>query len=197
MGSRLLARMRLQRSRRVDGSKRQRGAVLAEAAFVFPVLMFVTLGIVEFGMAYGNAATVRSASRAGARLGATGYSPAADKTVFAGTISDEVRGDLTALSRGAPISMWVYKATVGEPATCTAATSCWAFTWNTTTKDWNTPTGGWSDPDSCGATLDSIGVKVTARHDFASGYFGASKTITYRTRVRLEPLPSDQCLAGS
>ena len=164
---------------------------------IFPILMLITFGIIEFGMAYGNAATVSSATRSGARLGATGYTGSADKPAFVATIGTAVSDDLSALSSGTPVEMWVYRATTGIPTACTAANRCWLLTWNTTTKKWGTPVGGWSDPDACGTTLDSIGVYVKAQHKFFSGFFGSSKIITYRTLVRVEPLPSDQCLAGA
>ena len=172
----------------------RRGSVLVEAAMIFPILMLITFGIIEFGMAYGNAATVSSATRSGARLGATGYTPAADKRTFVTTMGVAVRRDLSALSSGTPQEMWVYRATAGVPTACTAANRCWLMTWNTTTKSWSTPSGGWSDPNACGTKLDSVGVYVKAQHRFFSGFFGSTKVITYRTTIRVEPLPSDQCL---
>ena len=164
---------------------------------MMPILMLITFGIIEFGQAYGNAATVASSSRSGARLAATGYTGAADKAVYVATVGDAVEKDLSALSNGIPLEMWVYKATSGIPTTCTAATSCWAMTWTISTRSWSTPVGGWSNPDGCGAVLDTIGVRVKAQHNFVTKYFGSTKTITYNTTARLEPLPSDQCLAGA
>jgi Flp pilus assembly protein TadG len=52
------------RARRARGD---RGAVLVEAAFVFPVLMTLLFGIVEFGFAWRDKITVETATRAGAR----------------------------------------------------------------------------------------------------------------------------------
>ena len=52
------------RARRARGD---RGAVLMEAAFVFPVLMTLLFGIVEFGFAWRDKITVETATRAGAR----------------------------------------------------------------------------------------------------------------------------------
>jgi len=112
-------------------------------------------------------------------------------------MGDAVKKDLSALSNGGPVEMWVYKANSGVPTSCTAGNNCWAMTWNTTTKDWGTPTGGWASPDACGDTVDTLGVYVKATHKFVSGYFGSTKTIIYRTTARIEPLPSDQCVAGS
>jgi len=162
-----------------------------------PVLMLITFGIIEFGMLYGNVSTVSSASRSAARLGATGYAAAADKTAYITTMGVAARKDLSALSQGVPMQMWVYKASAGTPTSCTAANNCWVMTWSTSTKSWNAPTGGWSNPDACGTTLDTIGVYVEAQHKFVTGFFGSNKTVSSRTVMRIEPLPTDQCAAGS
>jgi len=162
-----------------------------------PVLMLITFGIIEFGMLYGNVSTVSSASRSGARLGATGYTAAANKATYVTTMGAAARKDLSALSQGTPIQMWVYKANAGRPASCTAANNCWVMTWSASTKTWNAPSGGWTNPDACGTTLDTIGVYVEAQHRFVSGFFGSNKTISAKTVMRIEPLPSDQCAAGA
>src|SRR4051812_18299075 len=98
---------------------------------ILPLLMLITFGIVEFGMLYGNSATVQSASRSGARLGATGYTASADKSAYVTTIGNAVAKDVSALSQGFPMQVWVYKANSGKPTSCTAANNCWLMTWVT------------------------------------------------------------------
>jgi Flp pilus assembly protein TadG len=175
----------------------RRGSVLVEAAFVMPILMLITFGIIEFGMAYGNAATVADASRAGARLASTGYAASATQTTYAATVGASVQHELLALNNGVPMEMWMYKANSGLPTTCAASTNCFDLLWNTSTKAWATPTGGWASPDACATTsspnLDTVGVWVKVKSNFVTGFFGSNKIITYHTVVRLEPLPSDQC----
>ena len=50
-------------------NRRERGAVLAEFAFVLPLLVMLLLGIVEMGIAFNRAQAVEAAAREGARLG--------------------------------------------------------------------------------------------------------------------------------
>ena len=57
--------------------KTERGAVLIEAVFVFPVLIILTMGILEFGLAFASSATTTASSRSGARLAATAYAAGA------------------------------------------------------------------------------------------------------------------------
>ena len=48
--------------------KRERGAALIEAAFTLPLMLFVCIGILEFGRAYQAWQVVTNASREGARI---------------------------------------------------------------------------------------------------------------------------------
>src|SRR3954467_330941 len=48
----------------------QRGAALVEAAIVLPVLVTITLGVIEIGFIFKDSLTLSSAVRAGARIGA-------------------------------------------------------------------------------------------------------------------------------
>jgi hypothetical protein len=48
-------------------------------------------------------------------------------------------------------------------------------------------------PLACGATIDSIGVYVQARHTYISGILGSTRDVDGHTVMRLEPLPADQC----
>lgn len=59
--------------------KKERGAALVEAAFVYPLLFLAIFGVVEFGMAFKDYLSVSHAARDGARAGATyGNAPTAD-----------------------------------------------------------------------------------------------------------------------
>ena len=50
---------------------RQRGAVLVEAAFVFPFLIMMAMGILEFGTAWRDRLTVQTAVRTATRTGSS------------------------------------------------------------------------------------------------------------------------------
>jgi len=69
--------MKRLRLRRRDDASRQ-GTALVEMAFVLPIFMAVTLGIVEFGRAMMIGQLITNASREGARLGIIDGSTNAD-----------------------------------------------------------------------------------------------------------------------
>lgn len=59
------------------GAKSERGAELIEFALVFPLLLFVVLGIVDFGLLFQRMEVVTNAAREGARIAVLpGYAPA-------------------------------------------------------------------------------------------------------------------------
>src|SRR3979411_162779 len=58
---------REQRERSVKKRDDESGAVMVEAAIIFPLLMLLLFGIVEFGILFKNVQTVYSATRSGAR----------------------------------------------------------------------------------------------------------------------------------
>jgi Flp pilus assembly protein TadG len=57
--------------------REDRGAVAVEFALVFPILIAMLLGIVEFGFAYNTQVTVTNAAREGARTMAIQNDPSA------------------------------------------------------------------------------------------------------------------------
>jgi hypothetical protein len=73
------------------------------------------------------------------------------------------------------------------------SSNCMRFTWNPATEEMDYVSGSWSNPDACGATVDSIGVYVQARHNYITGTFGSERFVGGHTVMRLEPLPTDQC----
>ena len=54
-----------------DHRKRQRGAAAVEFAIILPVLLFMLLGVVDFGVFFGQNISLQSAAREGARQGIT------------------------------------------------------------------------------------------------------------------------------
>ncbi|MEO6529858.1 MAG: TadE family protein [Specibacter sp.] len=54
-----------------DRDARQRGAAAVEFALILPVLLFMLLGVVDFGMFIGQNISLQSAAREGARQGIT------------------------------------------------------------------------------------------------------------------------------
>jgi Flp pilus assembly protein TadG len=189
--------------RRRNPEKRdERGAVLVEAAFVLPLLLFFLFGIIEFGGAYKDSLTVESATRTGARTASALPRDATMNSAVANAVATAVK----ALPASGPKELWIYKAqTDGTPAgtgnfTNCGASTCWKFTWNSSSQTWTAVNGYTWDPLTQNACTinggpDSVGIYITAEHTFVSGMFnfifpGGKKTLTDRTVMRLEPVAS-------
>lgn len=193
-------------------TRSQRGAVMVEAAMVLPVMIFIVVGIIEFGMLFTSYSTSTASTRSGARLAATAYAQAGAVTSAQNTALTQIAlstsADLKVLTNGTPVGMAVYKVNPlssdgaplgGYPGDAMAGgctSSCVKFTWNPTTKSMTQTTGSWTNADACGVTVDTIGVFVQVQHKYITGFFGTTRTVTGHTVMRLEPLPSDQCPGG-
>jgi Flp pilus assembly protein TadG len=188
----------------------ERGSVLVEAAFVFPVLIMLTMGILEFGMAFASVATTTASSRSGARLAAAQYPPAADDTArlaVANQAAAAVTADLKSLTSATPVGMVLYQvdqsSNTGAPyggfpsdTMVGCATNCFKFNWDNSQKKMVYSSGSWSNPQACvksGVTIDMVGVYVITNHQFVTKLFGSSKMVHGKTIMRLEPLPTDAC----
>lgn len=68
---------------RINKVSTERGAALVEFALVFPILLLLLMGIVEFGLLFYNKQVLTNASREGARAGIA-Y---ATKTEIEGTVN--------------------------------------------------------------------------------------------------------------
>src|SRR5438270_13426205 len=88
----------------------QRGAVLVEAALVLPVIITLTLGIIEFGLVFKDSLTIANATRAGARVGAatTANGSLANQDYY---ILQAVESGLTGLSNNTLTGVLIYNAT--------------------------------------------------------------------------------------
>jgi hypothetical protein len=191
-------RSRLGHGRRAD-ERRERGAVLVEAAVIFPVLIFLVLGICEYALAYRNSLTVSSASRAGARTA----SALGRNATYATDSRDAVSAALAALPKARWQEVVVYHAqgpagaSPGMPVSgsFSSCTECVRFTWDPSA---NSGAGGWaqsgtwnsSDQNACAGEADYIGVYVKAEHKYVTKLFGDSRTLQDHTVMRFEPIPS-------
>ena len=179
--------------------------MLVEAAIAFPVMILIVLAVIEVGFYFSSESTTTTATRDGARYATAFYAVKADKVAVGNEIKREVEDDLDALTgQGTPVQMWIYRATAsGEPTgglACTA--SCMRYAWNATTREFDYQPGTshvWTAVDACitagSPSLDEVGVMVEVRHDLLSGAIGSGqRTVRERTVLRLEPLPTSQCL---
>jgi hypothetical protein len=191
----------------------ERGAVLVEAAFILPIMMMITFGAIEYGLATSNSAAIKQSTRSGVRMVST--SPKVDAYALA---ADAVRTTLESTEFITPIEMWIYRArpTDGRPfggdgtfnpSGCPVAT-CQRYTWNTSTSSWTLVSGSWTPTAQYACLLpaaadpnlrypDAVGVWVKAEHGFVTGFFGDDITLTERTTMRLEPVPSTAGCARS
>lgn len=194
---------RLGSARRGD----ERGAVLVEAAIVIPILMMITLGIVEYGGAYRENAAVAGASRAGARVASslpkTDFgctAPCADSAV---TVAAAVSSALQSFGANAPQQLWIYKVGVaGNTAPFTSCTSCVGYNWDSTSKSFAGPQlgSGWTaaQQNACASgPPDQIGVYIKVKHTAVTTMFGGDRNLTGNTVMRLEPYVGTQPCAAS
>jgi Flp pilus assembly protein TadG len=177
----------------------ERGAVLIEFAIIFPLLITITFGIVEYAGAYHDSAVAADAVRAGGRVGsALGTNPA-----YTTSVTDAVSAALLTLPADEPQELWIYKAnTKGYPGSSTdfslCATNCIKYTWNQALKAWNTGTpqgSGWpaSTHQVCTTPYDELGVYLKMHHRFVTGFFGAGVTLQDHSVFRFEPVPTSIC----
>jgi hypothetical protein len=185
---------RLATRRRARGED---GAVLIEAAFVLPVLVLVVFGIIEFGFAFKDAQTVTSATRTGARVGAT-LARQASPNDYLTAVKAAVQGALKNNIGDSQIQyLTVYKAnqTTGQPVSgggfegCSTDCARFTFSGGTWVSDGGT---AWAPTDmkACGSVghTDYLGVYVRAKHQNFTPILGNSITIKDHTVMRLEPV---------
>ena len=175
----------------------ERGAVLVEAAIVIPILMMITLGIIEYGGAYRENAAVAGAARAGARVASS-----LPKTDFgcasacsadsAATVAAAVSSALQSFGANAPQQLWIYKAGTGNAAPFTGCTNCVGYNWDPTSKSFTGPQlgPGWAaaNQGACASgPPDQIGIYIKVNHKAVTSMFGGDRTLTATTIMRLEP----------
>ena len=176
-----------------------RGSVLVEAAFIFPIVFFICLAIFEYGLLFAAQSTTESATRDGARFASANFAVSGGNQAAADSVMGAVSQDLSARTGfDLPIQMLVYKADAnGDPSgsltNCTA--DCYHYTWTGGSFVYDSSgSHPWTNPQACVAgTIDTIGVYVQMQHNYITNAFGSSQTISEHTVSRLEPLPANQC----
>lgn len=78
----------------------ERGSVVTEFALVLPVLLFILLGIVEYGIAFNRAQAVEAAAREGARL-------ASLSTTTPGDVTTRVNDALVGIPLDNPVNVGI------------------------------------------------------------------------------------------
>jgi Flp pilus assembly protein TadG len=172
----------------------ERGAALVEAAIILPVVVLIVFGIIEWGLAFKDALTVSSATRAGVRTASAmprqSNMPAQTKAAMEKAVA--------ALPNGAIQQMWIYKAdpSTGFPdggSSFTSCTTCFVYNWDTATQKFvsaGSQTWPSTTQSACAGSVDSVGVYLKVNHALITGFFGNNVVLKDHTVMNLEPVPS-------
>jgi hypothetical protein len=178
----------------------EQGATIVEAAIIIPLLMILTFGAIEFGIAFRDSAGISSSTRAGARIASA--STGADTALFYDNTKKAVSDSLTDLMTADPTQLVIYRAdnNGNAPGGFDGCTDCMRFNWDAGSKTWIASGGDqWTLDERtdqiCHGSLESVGVYVKADQPFITGLFGATKTLSHKTAMRLEPPSTEQCSA--
>ena len=109
----------------------ERGSILVEFALIFPILMFLALGVFEIGLMWRTSLTLANSVRSGARVGASVTSgPLADHAALAAVGSSIASINKSGAGRATITYVEIYKANASNlpPAVCNAASSCNSYT---------------------------------------------------------------------
>lgn len=172
-----------------------RGATLVEFAIILPILLLILFGIIEWSLAFKDSLTVASATRAGARTAsASPRSP-----TFAADTAAAMDRAVTALPKDSIQELWIYRAAAdGTPegggggfGSCTV---CVKYRWDEPTTSFVQVSDTWS-PDThraCAGEADAVGIYLEVEHEFLTGFFPPTMTLTDHTVMNFEPIPSFQ-----
>lgn len=185
-------------------SRSDRGSVAVEAAIVFPLLILILFGVIEFALVLRDHVAMTSAARSGARVA----SAQPRLSTFAIDSAAAVARAGTTMPLSTIGEVWVYESnSAGYPTnggSITATTE--AFTACTTKCLVFTPSGSslvqsagaWSheDVNACPGdeAMTSLGVLVRGQHSFVTGLFGVSMDLSDHAVLRFEPIPASQLL---
>ncbi len=184
---------------------------MVEAAIVLPLMIFIVVGIMEFGLLFTSYSTATASTRSGARLAATQYSQArtgstetTSQTEALAQIVLSTQADLKVLNNAVPVGMAIYKVDPssgdgapygGYPGTNMVggcSSSCIKYKWNGSAMI--RQGGSWPNPQRCVInSVDSIGVYVQVEHSYITGMIGQKRKVDGHTVMRLEPVSSENC----
>ncbi len=193
-----------------------RGAAAIEAAILLPLFLILLFGIIEWGLYMRDSLSVTESARVGVRTA----SALPRQTGFTQATVDAIAKAGSALPKNQISHIYVYKANIhGYPGpdsnttmTCSGyAASCDRFVWSSASGkfvlDPSSPPPPWNPTAAIGTQghvtacptaasggpPDSVGVYVEAKHDWATGFFGASRVIQDRAVLSFEPMQIAIC----
>ena len=172
---------------------REGGATLIEAALIMPIMITIMLGTMEIGIAFKDYLTVSYSSREGARIGAlAGNDIDADCKIVQGVI--DILGSGTSVDNLLSLQIYQVDPATGNPISSKINTWILAgndpydcvFDW-TITENW--PATSRKTTFSTSSELDILGVRVTYKHDWLTGFppFSGSFWVDEHSITRMEP----------
>ena len=193
-----------------------------EAALITPLVVVMIVGLLEMSLLLRDAVSLNGAVRAAARVASAspgagpgvcqaGSNPPpctpASAPAFAQAAADTVQRAGSAMPADSITSITVYEANaLGYPmpegnTAITCTTNCVVYVWDAALNRFRFGSGSWisSSVNACvnSASLDTVGVALTARHSWVTGLFGSGVSLTQRSVMRFEPLAAEQCLPGT
>jgi TadE-like protein len=182
-----------------SGRRNEDGAVAVEAALIFPILILLVFGMIEFSLLMRDYVTVNSIVRTGARTA----SAEPRVPTFAQDAADAIEKSGSAMPKRNIDFIYIYRANdkgfPGANGNTTMAgcpgSGCVRFTWDDTTGKFRSDfpdAGSWpattinacqNDPGAM-----SVGVYMQATHPTLTGLFRSSFRVTDRAVMKFEPM---------
>ncbi|MGH8872958.1 MAG: TadE/TadG family type IV pilus assembly protein [Acidimicrobiia bacterium] len=173
--------------------ERQRGATLVEAALVLPIIILLTVSLLELGLAFRAFLTLSFTAREAARVGSlAGNDLEADCDIIQSIVAAFGPGDLS------DVNIQIFKANEGSGEPVVRKVNTWALqpSGDPTTCgpiDWSI-TETWPSVDrkvTVGPTssLDILGVTIATDHRWVTGFppWRGTMNISRTALQRLEP----------
>lgn len=193
-----------------------------EAALVTPILFLFVLGIIEMSLLMRDTVATTSAVRVGGRVASVSAAAGpgtceasaspppcspASTPALAQAAADAIQRAGSAMPKDRIEYILVYRANSnGYPmpsgnSSLTCTSDCVRYTWDAGLNKFRYAGGTWisTQINACvnHANRDAVGVAMVAKHPWVTGLFGSGTTITERTVMNFEPLPSEQCMPGT
>lgn len=185
--------------RRRSTGHRDSGVVAVETALVSMLLIILLFGIVESSFLFKDYLAVSSATRAGARMGASQPRNSGSPD-FAQLSANQVTNATTGLIPADIKQVWVYKAsgTTGLPDSGSFAINCNVcvrFIWSAgaLTPSYSNWAGGSQNACPGDPARYSLGVYVQYKHSSPLGFFFSNLLINQSTVMWIEPTTAAIC----
>lgn len=184
----------------------ERGAVAIEAALIFPLVLFLGLGIIEWSLVLRDQIELTSLARSGARA-ASSLAPDRAAPYPSVPLSEQVVDSMAQATSTLPVGSVKYAIVYevgaaglsGSPKTpsfgCGSAIACARYDWipsadggkgafSVTATHWDG-----ADLNAClgDPGMSNVGVYLRAEHAMLTGVFGSTKGLSAFTVMRVEP----------